>query len=132
MYEGLIDILRLAIDERVKRFIAFCEKLDESKTLYQQLTGDSASTDLMEQKNELYRNRHQAGDLIRRSLDRIESNENKAFLSIVHRKIDSIGSTYIDVIKSLNPDEASQGTIWLQQIVDEITGQMLDLFPAIR
>ena len=132
LYEGLIDILRLAIDERVKRFIAFCEKLDESKTLYQQLTGDSASTDLMEQKNELYRNRHQAGDLIRRSLDRIESNENKAFLSIVHRKIDSIGSTYIDVIKSLNPDEASQGTIWLQQIVDEIIGQMLDLFPAIR
>ena len=132
LYEGLIGILRLAIDERIKRFIVFCEKLDESKTLYRQQMGDSASTDLMEQKNVLYRNRNQAGDLIRHRLDKIESYENKAFLSIVHRKMDSVGPIYIDVMNSLEAGEAMQGTVWLQQIVDEITGQILDLFPAIR
>jgi hypothetical protein len=36
------------------------------------------------------------------------------------------------VIKSLDADEALQGTVWLQQIVDGVTGQMLALFPAIR
>ncbi|MFO7713956.1 protein GlmU [Desulfosarcina sp.] len=132
LHEGLIDTLRLAIDERIQRFTSFCEKLDESKTLYRQQMGDSASSDLINQKNQLIGNRDQAGDLIRRSLDSIETFENKAFLSIVLRKIDSIGPTYIDVIKSLDAGEALQGTVWLQQVVDEITGQVLNLFPAIR
>ncbi|MCB2149559.1 MAG: protein GlmU [Deltaproteobacteria bacterium] len=132
LYEGLIDILRLAIDERVNRFIVFCEKLEVSKNLYRQQMGDNASANLILQKEQLVENRERVDDLVRRFLNRIESYENKAFLSIINRKIDSIGPTYIDVIKSLDPDEALQGTVWLQQIVDEITGQILDLFPAIR
>ncbi len=94
--------------------------------------GDSASTSLILQKDQLVNNQDQAGDLIRRCLDRIESYQNKAFLSIIRRQFDRVGPRYIDVIKSLDAKEASQGTVWLQQIVDEVTGQMLALFPAIR
>jgi UDP-N-acetylglucosamine/UDP-N-acetylgalactosamine diphosphorylase len=132
LYEGLIDTLHLAISERIKRFTAFCEKLKESSKLYQQEMGDSASAILMLQKDQLVNNRDQAGDLIRRCLDSIDSYQNKAFLSIIRRQIDRVGPGYIDVIKSLDTDEASQGTVWLQQIVDEATGRMLALFPAIR
>ena len=87
---------------------------------------------IIHQKNQLVKNRNQADDLIRRCLDRIESDGNKAFLSIIRRKIDSVGPTYMDVIKSLDADAAMQGTAWLQRIVDRVTGQMLDRFPAIR
>ncbi|WP_319409899.1 protein GlmU [uncultured Desulfosarcina sp.] len=132
LYEGLLDTLRLAIFERIKRFIAFCEKLEVSKKLYQQQMGDNASANLILQKIQLVNNREEVGDLVLRCLDRIEALENKVFLSIINRKIDSVGATYIDVIKNLDTGEALRGTVWLQQIVDRITGQILDLFPAIR
>ncbi|MDX2453350.1 protein GlmU [Desulfosarcina sp.] len=132
LYEGLIDTLHLAISEKIKRFTGFCEKLKESGKLYQQQMGDSASANLILQKDQLVNNRDQAGDLIRRCLDSIDSYQNQAFLSIIRRQIDRVGPGYIDVIKSLDTDEASQGTLWLQQIVDEVTGRMLALFPAIR
>ncbi len=132
LHEGLIDTLHLAIFERIKRFSAFCEKLKESSKRYRQEMGESASASLILQKDQLVNNRDQAGDLIRRCLDRIESYENKACLSIIRKKIDRVGPSYIDVIKSLDAKEALQGTVWLQQIVDELTGRMLALFPAIR
>jgi hypothetical protein len=74
---------------------------------------------LILQKDQLVNNRDQAGDLIRRCLDNIDSYRNKAFSSIIRRQIDRVGPSYIDVIKSLDAEEASQGTVWLQQIVDE-------------
>ena len=94
--------------------------------------GDSASDNLIHEKDQLVNNREQAVDLIRSCLDRIESYGNEAFLSVIRKKIDRVGSAYIDVIKSLDADEALQGTAWLQKIVDEVTGQILALFPAVR
>ncbi len=132
LYDGLKDTLHLAIIERIKRFDAFCEKLNASRQRYQEQMGDGASANLVHQKNELVNNRHQAADLIHSCLDKIDSYESQAFLSIIDKKIDSVGSAYIDVIKSLDTEVALQGTTWLQQIVDAVTGQMLDLFPAIR
>ncbi|MBC2713375.1 MAG: protein GlmU [Desulfosarcina sp.] len=132
LYEGLTDTLRLAISERIKRFIAFCEKLDESKRLYQQQMGDSAASSLVQQKDELYKNRNQAGDLICEYLEQIDKNKNEVFLTIIERNIKQVGPSYIDVIKNLKAEESKIGTVWLQQIVDEVAGQMLALFPAIR
>jgi bifunctional UDP-N-acetylglucosamine pyrophosphorylase / glucosamine-1-phosphate N-acetyltransferase len=132
LYTGLVDTLHLAISERIQRFTAFCENLNASKNHYRQQMGDSASVSLIHQKEQLFNNRNQAGDLIRRCLDNIIGYENKAFLSIICRQINRVGPSYIDVIKSLDTDEAVQGTVWLQQTVDEVTGQMLALFPAIR
>ncbi len=132
LYEGLTDTLRLAISERIKRFTDFCEKLNESKKLYQQQMGDSAASKLVQQKDELYKNRNQAGDLICGYLEQIDKNKNEAFLTIIERNIKQVGPNYIDVIKSLKAEESKIGTAWLQQIVDEVTGQMLDLFPTTR
>jgi UDP-N-acetylglucosamine/UDP-N-acetylgalactosamine diphosphorylase len=132
LYEGLVETLHSAISERIKRFTAFCEKLKPSSERYRQQMGDSASANLILQKDQLANNRDQVGDLIRRRLESIDSYQNKAFLSIIRRQIDRLGPGYIDVVKSLDNEAASQGTAWLQQIVDEVTGQMLALFPAIR
>ena len=132
LHQGLVDTLHLAIIERIKRFTDFCEKLNVSKTRYQQEMGDSVSASLMLQKDQMYSQRKQSGDLIRRCLDRTESDANEAFLAVVRKKIDRVGSSYIDGVKHLEADEARQGSVWLQQIVDEVTGQMLALLPALR
>jgi UDP-N-acetylglucosamine/UDP-N-acetylgalactosamine diphosphorylase len=132
LHQGLIDTLKQAVLERIKRFTAFCERLDESKKLYMQQMGASASATLLHQKDELVNNRTQASELIWGCLEKMDRYENKAFFSVIQEKIGGVGCAYIDVIKSLNVKEASQGTAWLQQIVDEVTGQLLDLFPSIR
>jgi hypothetical protein len=94
--------------------------------------GDSASSNLILQKEQLVNNRDQVGDLIRRRLENIDSYQNQPFSSMVRRQIDRVGPGYLDVVKSLDAEAASQGTAWLQEIVDALTGQMLAFFPAIR
>jgi UDP-N-acetylglucosamine/UDP-N-acetylgalactosamine diphosphorylase len=132
LYQGLIDTLQTAIDERIKRFSAFCQKLEGSRVLYQQQMRDSASSKLIQQKKELYDHRDQAGELIDAWLETMDSRGNQEFLSIIAKRIDRIGHSYIDVVQSLDPKEAVPGSLWLQQIVDEVTEQMLALFPTLR
>ena len=132
LYNGLIDTLRVAIDERIKRFIAFCGRLGKSNQKYKKQMDDSTFSKGINQKIELFDNRHQAGELLSRCLVEIKNYENKVFVSIIRKRMEEAGSVYIDVIKSLDNNEALLGTQWLQQIVDEVTGQMLALFPSIR
>lgn len=126
LYCGLTEILQSAIHERIKRFSAFCEKLKGN-----QIDVSSASK-LRQQKHELYTSRQQAGELVEQWLKEIEIKKNPEFSAIIQKKINRGDANYIDVIKSLEADEAMQGSAWLQQIVDDVTGQLLDLFPAIR
>ena len=132
LHQGLVDTLKTSIAERTKRFIDFCEKLITSEKLYRQQMGDNASDKLIKQKKELYNHRHLAGEQIDAWLEPIESRGNQDVLSIIGKKIDRIGLRYIDVVQSLAPGEAAMGSLWLQQIVDQVTDQILDLFPSIR
>jgi bifunctional UDP-N-acetylglucosamine pyrophosphorylase / glucosamine-1-phosphate N-acetyltransferase len=131
LYEGLTATLKLAIRERIKRFTEFCEKLNRSKKIYQQQMGEEASAQLIHQKEALYSGRHRTIDVINDCLHEIDRYENAAFRSIIQKKIDQSGGNYIDVIKGLENKEAALGTRWLQSIVDEVTGKILDLFPAM-
>jgi hypothetical protein len=131
LYDGLVDTLHLVVVERINHFTAFCEKLKASKTRYQQQTGDRAAASLIRQKEELYNNRNQAGDLICNYLDRIGENRESAFSAVIDKHIHQSGPKYITIIKSLKAEESRIGTAWLQRIVDDITAQILALFPAI-
>lgn len=132
LYQGLIDTLQTAIDERIKRFSAFCGKLQHSLKLYQQQMGDSASGKLIQQKKELVANCSLVAERIGENLEQIETFGNSEFLSLIEKKIDVCGPAYIDVIQSLDRAEARQGTQWLQQIVDRMVEQMLELFPSLK
>jgi bifunctional UDP-N-acetylglucosamine pyrophosphorylase/glucosamine-1-phosphate N-acetyltransferase len=132
LYQGLVDTLQTAINERIKHFSAFCEKLQHSRKLYQQQMGDSASGKLVHQKEELFVNRNLVAERIGENLEQIETFANPQFLSLIEKKIDVGGPVYINVIKGLDDAEARHGTQWLQQIVDRMVEQMLDLFPSLR
>jgi bifunctional UDP-N-acetylglucosamine pyrophosphorylase / glucosamine-1-phosphate N-acetyltransferase len=132
LYQGLTGTLESAIKERIKRFIGFCDKLPASIHLYKQQMGDSASANLIEQKDQLYRNRNQAGDVVRRYLDTLQLSETTPFSKIIEQKKQSGRSDYLTTIKKLEPDARNMGANWLQGIVDEVNEQLLALFPAIR
>jgi len=130
LYDGLIAVLNLAIDERVKQFNRFCEKLKQSSVLYVQQTGNNSST-LVLQKEQLYRRRDQVGAVVRQYLDRIEMGESRTFSSLIDAKIQTVGYRYIDVVKSLDSTARQEGAAWLQGIVDDVSKQIMALFPVL-
>jgi UDP-N-acetylglucosamine/UDP-N-acetylgalactosamine diphosphorylase len=132
LYRGLVDTLKLAISERVKRFAAFCEKLEMSCELYKKQMGNSASEQLIRQKTELAANRHRMGDFVSNYIEKIDEFANPTFISVIQKNIDNPDAAYIDAIKRLDARLAKQGTEWLQGIVDDVVGQMLSIFPSIR
>lgn len=132
LYQGLMETFQTAIDERVKRFSAFCGKMNSSAQQYRQSIGKGASDKLLLQKKELYANRNRPGELIGRWIDTVDQLGNQAFLGIIAKKIEQFRNPYIQVIQSLNDDETAMGSAWLQQIVDDVTGEMLAIFPSIR
>ncbi|MGA6926362.1 MAG: protein GlmU [Desulfosarcina sp.] len=131
LYQGLIETLKMAISERVKRFVAFCEKLDASRQRYQQQAQENASTNLIQQKIDLYQGRNRVDTQVAVWVDKIEDCASRSFLRVIQKKMDTAGPVYLDVIASLSTDEAEQGTSWLQQIVDGAVSSMADLFPSL-
>ncbi len=132
LYDGLLFTMRLAIDERIKRFVAFCEKLEESKRMYQDQLKEAASSSLVSQKEELFENRLAVRDVILHCLDHMDRLENRTFSSIIQTKIGTPDSDYVETIRGLGTDEAAEGTKWLQGIVDDVCDRLLRLFPACR
>ena len=130
--DGLIDTLTSAIHERIKRFRAFCEKMADSKKRYQEQMGETASQQLITQKDELIRNKDQVVIVLENAISRIDRYRHPGFQAMIHEGIDRSGCCYIDVIKGLRKDEASLGRDWLQQVVDDVTKHLMDLFPSIR
>ena len=132
LYDGLVGTLNTAINERIKRFIAFCEKLPSSAQLYKQQMGDSASAKLIEQKTQLYGKRNQLADLIQRHLEMIKTSGSVPFYKIIEKKKEMNRSDYLSVVAHLLPEERSNGTKWLQHIVDDVKKDLLDVFTTIK
>ena len=132
LFEGLVQTLDTAISERIKRFVAFCEKMPESTKRYKQQMGDSASGNLLDQKNQLYQNRHQAADRVRQYLETIRAADLAPFPKVMDQKKMADKSDYLTIIKDLKPDERAMGVNWLQGIVDDVKAQLASLFPAIQ
>lgn len=132
LYRGLVDTLRIAVLERSKRFIDFCERMKRSKERYLQHMGDSAAASLVRQKDNLYNHRNRAGELIAAYGDGVDQFNNSAFTGLIDEKIRQAGPNYIDVIQGLSQEERKCGTDWLQQVVDAVMERMLDFFPTIR
>ena len=79
----------------------------------------------------MFTHRNQVGDLICRYVDQIEDYRDSAFSTLIDKQIHRSGPNYITIIKNLNPEEGKIGTAWLQRIVDDLSAQILALFPAI-
>ena len=133
LHEGLLGTLKTAIAERVKRFGAFCTKLEGSARLYRQQMGAHASAALLRQKDELSNNGDQVAALIGRRVKTIADGNSQTVLSAVRGIMaQSSGSSYIEAIQNLDAADAQRATAWLQEVVDRVCAQVLDLLPSLK
>jgi bifunctional UDP-N-acetylglucosamine pyrophosphorylase / glucosamine-1-phosphate N-acetyltransferase len=127
LLDGLKEKLNMAIKERVKRLGELCLKMPDPDI------ANETSERLMNQKNELRdrwpemeevfkTNKNKEGDLNIRDL----------FLETINREIKMSGKNYIPVIKSLSVENTTQGTKWLQGIVDNIIAQIIEIMPTFN
>jgi UDP-N-acetylglucosamine/UDP-N-acetylgalactosamine diphosphorylase len=133
LFAGLKEKLYMAIDERIKRFKALCDKMQDVAASDQYAENDEPSSIVARQKHELYRMR------IRLEESFVELRDNAGdqalrdvFLERIDTGIKKWGKDYITVIKGLESKDSKAGTMWLQGIVDNITIKLLEIIPSFR
>lgn len=133
LHEGLIEKLNMAIDERIKQFKAFCEKMPLSAEKYTSLVGEKASAPLLVQKNELYQNRNALEDLFYKLLEKAWQGESsKNFMKNLKESAKDNKCNYIKSIQSMEPDNVKLGVSWLQHIVDQVFDTAVGLLPSLK
>lgn len=133
LLKGAVEKIDLGLKERVKRLVAFAEKLPESARIHARERGGDDSSRCGERKTELYGARHRLEDLfLRAGGEDGESSEKEAFLAAVSRRRRESGDGYLAVIQKLPPADSAAGTRWLQGVVDGIASAALDVIPSFR
>lgn len=133
LLRGLQCNIEAAIRERLKRLMAFAEKMPSSAAAYEQSAGEKASQALLEQKRQLFENRNALEDLIlqQAEIQKKEGQASTAFLDAIDRAIDLHGKNdYVKTIQMLGQKDAETGTAWLRGVADETRRQCIAVLPA--
>lgn len=133
LFDGLIEKLDMAIDERMKRLKALSQKMPDSIKAYQNFAKDKASALVLQQKQELYDRwpELEASFCAQRNIA-CKDELRDEFLKKIRLGIKTWGQDYIAVIKGLEAGDAAIGTRWLQGIVDAVTAEAFKLLPSFR
>lgn len=128
---GALEILGLAIEERVRRFGDFTEKMEQSIAHAERLPAGAARSRLLKQKREVVKNR----PALMRCLSRDRGEETgaqsrDAFVKAVFNKKGKAIAEYTAFIQSLEAEVAAAGTLWLAGIVEDIAGKALEQVPS--
>jgi len=133
--EPLLDALKekiaMAVDERIGRLKKLCQKMPDSLKVYQKISKENASSQILEQKIEFYNKWAEIEDHFR-SLTNIDVKENlrDMFLEKIRLCIINTDNDYISVIKELKSEDKKCGTRWLQGIVDHILEGVFKIIPS--
>jgi bifunctional UDP-N-acetylglucosamine pyrophosphorylase/glucosamine-1-phosphate N-acetyltransferase len=133
LYEGALEKLDMAIDERINRLKALTYKMPKSAEHYEKVLKGKDSKVLVNQKKELFDNWQEIEDalfLFRKKLAGIS--ERNTFLEKVARDRDKKGNDYIKVIQGLDKEWHAKGTSWLQGIVGKINKEILEKIPSFK
>lgn len=122
---GMQTRLESCINERIKRFKVFCEKLLISRKKLLKKNKDKTS--------EIIRIHNQAIETGNKALE-IFSNENcveqinsigKEFINCVKVRVNQGQSNYIDLIQALDDEEQDKGMRWLEQIEQNVLKKIM-------
>ncbi len=131
LYEGVLDKLDMALNERIKRLKALSGKMSESAKRYQSVMKGKVSEKLLRQKQELFDRWQEVEAVFAKSReDAGDPSCREPFLEHIERAVREKGSDYVGVIQGLDATWSAEGTRWLQGIVDGINRQVLDLMPS--
>ncbi|MCK4390019.1 MAG: protein GlmU [Desulfobacterales bacterium] len=131
LYEGVLDKLDIALNERIKGLKALSGKMPESAKRYQSVMKDEVSEKLLRQKQELFERWQEVEAVFANSREnRGDPSCREPFLEQIEKAIREKGPDYVRVIQGLDATWSAEGTRWLQGIVDGINRQVLDLMPS--
>jgi acetyltransferase-like isoleucine patch superfamily enzyme len=131
LYEGVLDKLDMALNERIKRLKALSDKMPESATRYRKVQRGQVDEKLLRQKEELF-DKWQEVEAVFASgrEDPGDHSCREPFLEQIERALREKGCDYVGVIQGLDDTWSAEGTRWLQGIVDGINRRVLDLMPS--
>lgn len=133
LYEGALEKLDLAIDERINRLKALSDKMPESMKLYENSAQGKDTQETLHQQKELFKRWNKIEDtlhLLRKELDEIPK-ENRFLEKMVKEKLEK-GNDYIGLVQGLEQKWTVMGTRWLQDIVDYINRKVLEKIPSFN
>jgi UDP-N-acetylglucosamine/UDP-N-acetylgalactosamine diphosphorylase len=131
LYEGLLDKVNMAIEERIKRLKALSQKMPDSIKTYRTIMKQDANKKLLRQKQMMYEKWQPLEDVFVRNADnRGDASVREPFVEELNRRKEEKRSEYIAVIQGLEASWSAQGTKWLKGIVDDIHRQVFEVIPA--
>jgi bifunctional UDP-N-acetylglucosamine pyrophosphorylase/glucosamine-1-phosphate N-acetyltransferase len=133
LYEGVLEKLDMAIDERINRLKALAYKMPQSAEHYQRIVKEKDRQILVDQKKELFGHWQEIEDalcLFRENMGGVS--EKNAFLEKVAQDREEKGNNYIKIIQGLDQKWSAIGSTWLQGMVDEINKEVLEKIPSFK
>jgi UDP-N-acetylglucosamine/UDP-N-acetylgalactosamine diphosphorylase len=131
LFDGAIEKLDMAIQERIERFEALSQKMPESADKYRAIMKEGASEEILKQKKALYEGWPKIEGVFQRNIDEPgDPSTREPFVEALSKRITENGADYIAVIQGLDKALSNKGTSWLQGIVDRINEQVLELMPS--
>ncbi len=119
LLDAAVAKLDMGINERIKRLREVAYNMPKSIELYKKIKGHEDG--IVEWKEKFYKRWDQLEDLLlREKQDHGDSKKKEAFLKALQDSIQKNGNSYIPVIKGLDQKGSKKGTIWLQEIVDNV------------
>jgi len=125
IYDGALDKILLAKDERLKRLTAMANNIAVS--LEKKGTGKSASG-----KREFCKNITQVVELFNsKTISEMGVDIRNRFLGGFHAHSKEHGGNYIDVVQSLAGSISQQGTLWLDSLINALCLRTKEILPLL-
>ena len=133
LYLGLLDKLKMAIEERTKRFKALAQKMPEAANRYRSIMKGEANERLLRQKQELFDRWQDLEGVFAGNLEnRGDPSIREPFVEHLSRYVKDKGTGYVSVIQGLDRSWSAEGTKWLQGIVDTVTEQAFQVMRSFK
>jgi len=131
LFEGVMEVLQQAAQERLNRFRNLAEKMESSLLLLPGVNDRQKREELAAQQCELSANWPEVeGCFTCGQEEAIGTERRNIFLDRIEEKIVKTDSDYLSMIQTLDQQTTGTGTAWLQEIVDILTRQALTYLPA--
>lgn len=127
IFTAILENLQIAKEERIKRLKDMAAKMIESPDQ------EKGVSKLQKAKQEFFEKGKFLDELLNTDVSKSAGEEKRdAFLNALIKHKKERGDHYIEVIQSLPPHVSSEGTVWLDVIVNNICEQAKKTFPALN
>jgi bifunctional UDP-N-acetylglucosamine pyrophosphorylase/glucosamine-1-phosphate N-acetyltransferase len=133
LFEGALEKLEMAVSERLKRFEALSQKMEQSIQVGRDILQGQQKDIVLQQQAELLNKWTPLGHCFSEQNEvTIAQKERTSFVQAIHDIVAQEDRGYTDAIQALDADAASIGVGWLQSIVDGIVNRALNVIPSYK